>query len=384
MLLIENTADLIDFCEKLQKENFITVDLEFMREKTYYAQICLIQVASKNNAAIIDPIAKDIDLSPFWKIMQDDKIVKVFHSGRQDIEIIYNLSGKIPHPIFDTQIAAMVCGFGEFIGYEPLVEEMLGLELDKTCRLTNWYLRPLDREQLEYALSDVTHLVGVYEKLSELLKEKKREHWVDEEIAELQNPELYEVNPENAWERIRYSSHSSKFLRILQGLAKWRELRAQSHNIPRQSIIKDECLVSIAAMAPKTVEQLSQVRNIRNDVLKGKLAEEILNSIKDALSHPIKIKKPKKNKPMTAGQASLFELLKIMLKIVSLQEGVVGRVIVSDDYLKKFAMKYQDEQNPLLKGWRKEIFGEEALLMREGKISICYNCVTQRVEFNHE
>ena len=384
MLFIEKTADLTEFCRSLQKEKFVTVDLEFMREKTYYAQICLIQVASKNAEAIIDPIAKDIDLSPFWEVMQNKNIVKVFHSGRQDIEIIYNLSGKIPNPIFDTQIAAMVCGFGEFIGYEPLVEGLLGCELDKSCRLTNWHLRPLDKKQLEYALSDVTYLVDVYEKLLQKIKESHREHWIDEELAELQNPELYETDPDDAWERIRHSSRSSKFLRILQRLAKWRELRARSHNVPRQSVIKDECLVSIAATAPKTVEQLSQVRNIRADVLKGKLAEEILDAIKDALSHPIKIKKPKKNKPMSAGQASLFELLKIMLKVVSLQEGVVARVIVSDDDLRNFAMKYQDDQNPLLKGWRKEIFGNEAVLMREGKISICYNCETQRVDFNHE
>ena len=384
MLLIENNHDLLAFCDNLKQEKFVTVDLEFMREKTYYAQICLIQVASKNFSAIIDPIAKDLDLSPFWEIMQEENIVKVFHSGRQDIEIIYNLSGKVPHPIFDTQIAAMVCGFGEFIGYETLVEDLLGRELDKTCRLTNWHLRPLDKEQLKYALSDVTHLVDVYEKLSEMMKENHRENWIKEEIAELEDPKMYEVDPEEAWEKIRHSSRSSKFLRILQRLGKWRELRAQKHNVPRQSVIKDECLVSIAAMAPKTVEQLAQVRNIRNDVLKGKLADEILDSIKDALSHPIKIKKPKKNKPMNAGQASLFEILKIMLKIVSLQEGVVARIIVSDEDLKKFAMEYQDEKNPLLKGWRKKLFGNEAVLMREGKISICYNCTEHRVDFNHE
>lgn len=383
MLLIENNADLQEFCNKLEKEKFVTVDLEFMREKTYYAQICLIQVASKNCAAIIDPLAKDLDLSPFWLIMQNEKIVKVFHSCRQDVEIIYNLSGKIPAPIFDTQIAAMVCGFGEFIGYEPLVQGLLGRELDKTCRLTNWHLRPLDKNQLQYALSDVTHLVDVYEKLCEILQKSNREHWIDEELVELQNKDLYEVNPDDAWEKIRYSSHNSKFLRILQRLAKWRELRAQDHNIPRQSIIRDECLVSIAAMAPKTIEELSQVRNIRSDVLKGKLAEEILDSIKDALSHPIKIKKPKKQKPMNAGQASLFELLKIMLKIVSLQEGVVARVIVSDENLRNFAMEYQDSKNPILKGWRKELFGKEAFLMREGKISICYDCANHKVKFDH-
>ena len=384
MLLIEKTSDLKDFCNDLEKEEFITVDLEFMREKTYYAQICLIQVASKNTAAIIDPIAKDIDLSPFWEIMQNEKIVKVFHSCRQDIEIIHNMSGKIPHPLFDTQIAAMVCGFGDSVSYENLVNDLLGKKLDKTCRLTNWHLRPLDEKQLEYALSDVTHLVNVYEKLLEIMKQKNREHWIDDEIAELQDVSLYEQDPDEVWRKIRYSSHSTKFLRILQRLAKWREFRAQRYNLPRQMIIKDECLVSIAAAAPKNTEQLSQVRNIRVDILKGKLASEIIEEIKEALTHPIKIKKEKKQKMMNSEAASFYELLKIMLKIVSLQEGVASKVIASDENLKNFSMAYQDNVNPMLKGWRKEIFGKDAMLLREGKISICYDCKSHRICFNHE
>ena len=383
MLLIDNNEKLHDFCSQINKEEFITVDLEFMREKTYYAQICLIQVASKNTAAIIDPLAKGLDLSSFWDVMQNEKVIKVFHSCRQDVEIIYNMSGKTPNPLFDTQVAAMVCGFGEYIGYESLVKSLLGRELDKTCRLTNWNLRPLDEGQLEYALSDVTHLVDVYEKLCEILRENHREHWFDEEIAALQNPALYEVNPDDVWQKIRYSSHNSKFLRILQQLAKWRELRAQKHNTPRQSVIKDECLVSIAAMAPKSVEQLAQVRNIRKDVLNGKLAAEILDVVKEAIADKkLKIKPIEKYRAFNSAASGLLELLKLMLKIVSLQEGVVPHIIATDENLRDLAMAENDENNPLLKGWRFDLFGKEALLLREGKISICYNCVSKKIDFN--
>ena len=385
MLLIEKTEDLREYCKTLKKEKFITVDLEFMREKTYYAQICLIQVGCKKSAAIIDPLAKGIDLSPFWEIMQNKKIIKVFHACRQDIEIIYNLSGHIPTPIFDTQIAAMVCGFGEFSSYESLVNELLGRELDKSCRLTNWHRRPLDEKELEYAISDVTHLVEIYEKLAEKLKESGREHWIDEETEELQNPQLYDVNPEDAWQKIRYSSHNAKFLRVLKNLAKWREERAKSHNIPRQTVIKDDCLVSVAAMLPKSVSELSQVRNIRPDILNGKLAAEILDIVKNSANdHSIKLPKIEKHHSVPVSEAQLFELLKMMLKLVSQQEGVVAKIVASDDELKQLCAFKEDKNNPVLKGWRYDLFGKKAMLLREGKITICYNCTDKKIEFKQQ
>lgn len=382
MLLIENTEDLENFCKEMNKEPFITVDLEFMREKTYYAQICLIQVGSKNSEAIIDPMAKGIDLSPFWNLMQNKKIVKVFHSCRQDIEIIYNMSGHIPTPIFDTQIAAMACGFGENISYEHLVNELLNRELDKTCRLTNWSIRPLDKTQLEYALSDVTHLVDIYEKMTTMLKEKGREHWLDEEIACLEDPDCYVVQPENAWMRIKHSSHSQKFLRALQKLAEWREIRAQNSNVPRQTIIKDECLVSIAAMWPKSVDDLKKVRNIRPDIVNGKLGTEILEAVKTSNTgkNP-KLKQLERGKNVHSHAIPLYEMLKFFLRIVSQQEGVVARLIASDDDLKMLAMCQQDEKNPVLQGWRKTLFGEDALLLREGKMQLRYDKKKEKIDF---
>lgn len=382
MLLIDNTKSLQDFCKTIENEQFITVDLEFLREKTYYAQICLIQIGSKNGAAIVDPLAKELDMSPFWEIMQNEKIVKVFHSGRQDIEILFNLSGNIPSPIFDTQIAAMVCGFGEYISYENLVHILLGRELDKTCRLTNWMARPLDEKQLEYALCDVTHLVDVYEKLREILQKNGRLHWADEEVRVLQTPSSYVVKPEDAWLKIKHSSHNPHFLRVLQRLAEWREKRAQSHNIPRQMIIKDDCLSSIAAMMPKTETQLAQVRNMRKDILNGKLAEEILQVVASAQQeNGLKLSKDEKGVSLHSSAAQLYELLKTMLKIIGQKEGVVSRLIASDDDLKKMAMFEQDAKNPAFKGWRNEIFGQKAKLLREGKIFVCYNCAKHCIDF---
>ena len=262
MRLIDTNQALTDFCQELTNEPFIAVDLEFLREKTYYAKLCLIQVASPNHAAIIDPLA-EIDLSAFFALMKNPNITKVFHSGRQDIEIIYNQSGFIPEPLFDTQIAAQVCGFGEAVSYENLVKSVLGIQLDKSSRLSDWSLRPLDTKQLEYALSDVTHLVNIYTFLQNKLAETGRLHWLDEEIAILKSPDTYIVRPEDAWQKIRHRSHNSKVLTILRELAAWRERRAQNKNTPRQSIIKDDCLINIAAACPTSKEELEKIRNIR-------------------------------------------------------------------------------------------------------------------------
>jgi len=382
MLLIDKTDSLSNFCKSIENEEFITVDLEFFREKTYYAQICLIQIGSKNGTAIVDPLAKNLDMSSFWEIMQNKKIVKVFHSGRQDIEILYNLSGNIPTSIFDTQIAAMVCGFGEYISYENLAHILLGRELDKTCRLTNWMVRPLDEKQLEYALCDVTYLVDIYEKLREILQKNGRLRWVDEEFEILKNPSSYEVKPEDAWLKIKRSSHNPHFLRVLQRLAEWREKRARSHNIPRQMVIKDDCLCSIAAIMPKTEAQLSQVRNIRKDILNGKLSEEILHIVTEAEKEDgLKLPKDEKNILLNSSSAQLYELLKTALKIIGQKEGVVSRLIAGDEDLKKIAMFESDAKNPVFKGWRNEIFGQKAKLLREGKISICYNSKKHCIEF---
>ncbi|MFV0626708.1 MAG: ribonuclease D [Alphaproteobacteria bacterium] len=373
MNVIDKTENLVEFCSRLKNKEFITVDLEFLREKTYYAKLCLIQVGSFDDCAIIDPLSNDLDLEPFFEILFDKKIVKVFHSCRQDVEIIFNLTNKIPEPIFDTQIAAMVCGFGESVSYETLVNKIVKQELDKTSRLSNWALRPLSEKQLQYALSDVTHLRNVYINLKQKLEETERLHWLDEEMEILKKPETYSINPNDVWQKIKHRSHNVRFLTILRELAAWREKRCQRKNTLRQSLIKDEVLLNIVAIAPTTMEELSEIRNIRKDVLSGKLAEEILEVMVAAKKiKPEKyvvLPKEENNKNFSV---ALYELLKMLLKIVSQEEGVVAKLIATDDNLRDLS-SLKDEDNPVLKGWRKKIFGTQALELREGKISIKYN-----------
>lgn len=379
--LIDSTQKLEEFCSELKKEPFIAIDLEFLREKNYYADLCLIQVASDSNAAIIDPLAKEINLQPFFEIMQDNKIVKVFHSGRQDIEIIYNLSGKIPSPLFDTQVAAMVFGYGESASYENLVKSILKVDLDKTSRCSNWSIRPLDEKQLSYALSDVTHLVKLYQYFSQKLKETNRQSWIESEIAVLSNPQTYHVDPYEVWRKIKHRSHNAHMLTILRELAAWREVRAQSKNTPRQSIIKDDCLVNIAAMNPQTVEELSQIRNIRKDVINGKLAAEILSVLETCkYISPENYVIPPKEKPLPSGGQSLYELLKLLLKICAQENGVVAKLIASEEELKSFAMQ-KDEKLPFFSGWRYEIFGKNALDLRDGNLAISYDNEKHSIAF---
>ena len=364
MKLIENTSELISFCQELNRKPFIAVDLEFLREKSYYAKLCLIQVAAPDTAAIIDPLAPGIELEAFFAVLHNPEVVKVFHSGRQDIEIIYHQAGFIPEPLFDTQTAAQVFGFGEAISYENLVKTILGIQLDKSCRLSDWSLRPLDAKQLEYALSDVTHLVPVYEHLRGKLAESGRGHWLDEEFAALADPETYIVHPEDVWQKIKH--------------------RAQSKDTPRQSIIRDDCLLNIAAACPDCREDLEKIRNIRKDVVTGKLGEEILEVIQKAVKiPPSAYVKPEHEKMLPVGAAALYELLRLLLKIRSQEQGVIPRLIASDDDLKRLAV-FSDRKNPVLRGWRFEIFGRDAVALREGKLSISYDAEHHRIEIGEK
>ncbi|MDD4556288.1 MAG: ribonuclease D [Alphaproteobacteria bacterium] len=380
MNVIEKNEELIEFCRRLKNKEFITVDLEFLREKTYYAKLCLIQVGSVEECAIIDPLAEGINLQPFFDIMSDKKIVKVFHSCRQDVEIIHNLTNKIPEPIFDTQIAAMVCGYGESVSYETLVNKIVKQELDKTSRLSNWGKRPLDEKQLKYALSDVTHLRDIYLNLKENLEKNNSLHWLDEEMEILKTPETYFVDPYDVWQKIKHRSHNVKFLTLLRELAAWREKRSQRKNTLRQSVIKDEVLLSIAAISPTSHEELAEIRNIRKDVLSGKLADEIIEVVKAFKEiKPEDYVKLPKEKNNNSFSAALYELLKMLLKIVSQEKGVVAKLIASDDDLRDFA-SFRDENNPILKGWRLKIFGTDALELREGKIYIKYNNAKKTID----
>ena len=377
MRIIENTEDIKALCRELKKQKFITVDTEFVREKTYYPLLCLLQVGWLDDAAIIDPLAEGLDLGPFLEILQNKKILKVFHSGRQDIEIFYNISGKIPTPVFDTQIAAAVAGFGASISYDGLVRAVTQTELDKSSRLTDWSKRPLSKTQLEYALRDVTFLIPCYQYLADYLKTHKRESWIKEEIATLCDENVYKSDPENAWQKIHHTAHSPKFLAVLKALATWRELRAMKHNLPRRTLIKDEILINIAATAPQSIEELVKVRNMRADIAKGKLGVEIVEAIQVALAEPLNndLRKIEREKQVTIPptSAALMEVLRMVLKIRSEQEGVVARLIATEQDLRQIACGNNDKENPALQGWRYEIFGKYALAFRKGKAVLCYD-----------
>lgn len=382
MEVITTTAGLQELCAALTQNPFITVDLEFLREHHYYAKLCLIQLGSANRCAIVDPLAEGLDLRPFFNLMTAPTVTKVFHSGRQDIEIIYNLCGKIPAPLFDTQVAAMVAGFGESISYENLAAHLLRVRLDKTNRLSDWSKRPLSESQLAYALSDVTHLVHIYEQLSQKIDSLGRAEWISDEMKTLSNPATYEVKPEEAWLKIKHRSHNARFLTILRELAAWRELRSQRKDLPRQSYIKDDMLLAVCAANPETKEQLCQIRNLRKDLAAGKLGDEIMAVLEYCRSIPEEAYvTPPKIKELPDKSSALYELLKLLLKITSQQEGVVARLIASDDDLHALSV-FRDKDNPVLSGWRYELFGRHADALRKGLLSISFNPETRRIEID--
>ncbi len=376
MNLIDNTGDLKAACKILKKQKVIAIDCEFIREKTFYPIPCLIQVGYDEGAFIIDAQAKDMDLAEFFALMQNKKILKVFHSGRQDIEIIYNLSGSLPVSVFDTQIAAQACGLGECVSYENLVRVYCGLELDKSCRLTNWQLRPLSAEQLEYAAGDVTHLITCYHKIAAYLKENNRESWIAEDMADLTSLAHYEQNTKDAWLRIRHNGHSLMFLNALKALATWREKRAIECNLSRQNIMKDDVLVNIAAAFPKNMDEMKHVRGMRPDVARGKLAKEIIDILAGIADGSLDktLAKIDRERDITLPPSlhSLCEILKLLLKIKSNEYGVVSRLITTEKNLREY-IKNPKAKNEILKGWRYDVFGKTAEAFCQGKLAITYS-----------
>lgn len=381
MQLIENTDALREICQKFATEEFVCVDLEFLREHTYFAKLCLIQIASINDAAIIDPLSSDINLEVFFELMQNPNVIKVFHSGRQDIEIIYNLSGKIPVPLFDTQIAAQAAGFGESISYEHLVTHIRHIELDKSFRLSDWSRRPLTENQLNYAISDVTHLVYIYQYLKKWLEQQCRIHWIDDEMNALCDVNLYKVNPDEMWLKMRHRSHSASFLTMLRELAAWRELRAINKNVPRQSFVKDDILLNICAAKPCSKEDLANIRGMRQDLASGKIGDEIIEVIqKVKLLNKKDYVTPPKTKDLPNTDLSLLELLKLLLKIIAQEQKITPRLLASEDELKIFC---HDHNAPVsfMNGWRYEIFGSQAEKLCNGKTAIAYNAQSHQIDF---
>lgn len=382
MQLINTDEQLVEFCNALKKQPFITVDSEFIREHCYYPKLCLLQVAYDGDAAIIDSMSK-VDLTPFFEILQNPQIVKVFHSGRQDIEIFYNLTGKTPKNVFDTQIAAMVCGFPENIGYGNLVHDILHIDLDKSQRLTDWSIRPLDESQLKYAISDVTYLVDCYKYLLNYMQQNHRQDWINEETSLLCDEKGYCINPDEAWLRIKHNAHSPNFLAALKYLAAWRERRAQKFNVPRSGILKDDVLLNIASTFPKSVDELKNVRNLKSEIINGRLGAEIIEALQEAAHNPMPSDicraDRKQNHCIPNHEQSLMEVLKLLLKIKSLEAGVIAKLIADDEDL-RYIILNQPQNTKAMQSWRYEIFGKYAEQICKGKLSITYNPKIKSIE----
>jgi ribonuclease D len=380
--VITKTDELQKLCERLKFAAYITVDTEFMREHTYWPILCLIQVGTPDEAHAIDPMAHGLDLSPFFDLMTDSNILKVFHAARQDIEIFVHLTGKVPHPLFDSQVAAMVCGFGEQAGYETLVSRLVGANLDKSARFTDWSHRPLTPRQVEYALGDVTHLCIVYEKLAETLAENGRTNWLDEEMAVLMRTETYLVEPDEAWLRIKSRNRNRRFLALVKELAAWREREAQNRDVPRGRIVKDETLLEIAALRPANLDTLEKVRGISKRYSTEPHGNELLDVIAKALKIPDSELPAAPPAPAMIATGPETDLLKLLLKMKSQEHGVAAKLVATSEQLEDLAT-VKSADNPLLKGWRWELFGREASAILRGEVGFAVrhgNLVTFEVD----
>jgi ribonuclease D len=370
MHVITTTPDLSDLCRRLSAHSYVAVDTEFIREQTFWPRLCVIQLAGPGDEAIVDPLAKDIDLAPFYALMADERVVKVFHAARQDLEIVWTQARLIPRPIFDTQVAAMVCGFGEAVSYVSLVKQVTGVNLDKTSRFTDWARRPLSEKQLAYALADVTHLRDIYRHLKDELEVTGRVRWLDEEMAALTNPETYETRPEDAWKRLKLRVRNRKGLAVLIEVAAWRDHLAQTLDVPRNRILRDEALYDIAGHAPVEAAQLSQLRSLSEGFARSGRAKEIVEAVKRGLKRDPKTIPPlREGSGLPAEKTATVELLRVLLKACAARNKVAPRLIADADDLERLAM--EDEPDiAALKGWRYQLFGAEAQRLKRGEVAL--------------
>jgi ribonuclease D len=369
MDLITTTADLAATCTRLAQHPVITVDTEFLRETTYYPLLCVVQLASPEEAVVIDALAEGIDLKPLFALMAEEKVLKVFHAARQDIEIVWHLAGIVPQPIFDTQVAAMVLGYGDSIAYDQLVERITGHRPDKTHRFTDWSRRPLTKEQVHYAVSDVTHLRDVFAALDADLKKRSRSDWVSEEMEVLTSPRTYDFHPERAWERLKTRVRKPKELAVLMEIAAWREQEAQSRDVPRSRVLKDDAVGDIATHAPTTLERLGSLRSLPKGFERSKWGADIVAAVQRGLARDVatlpKIEKPRNN----SNGAAIVELLKVLLRMTSERYAVASKVIATVDDLDQIAAD-DDADVAALRGWRRELFGEAALALKHGRLAL--------------
>ena len=371
MTVIADSTSLTKFCDRLIKSSYITVDTEFMRDQTYWPRLCLVQIANEHEAAAIDTLAKGIDITPLLNLFTNPRILKIFHAARQDLEIFYRLMGRLPSPIFDTQIAAMVCGFGDSAGYDTLVRKLTDETIDKSSRFTDWALRPLSQRQINYALGDVTHLRQVYIKLNEMLGQNNRHNWMDEELSILRDTKNYTFAPEDAWRRIKYRAPKPRFLAILKEVAAWREIEAQNKDIPRNRIVRDESLIEISHHAPKTINDLSRARGLSLKKAEGSLGKALLNAVKVGLNVPSEnLPEVKRDAPLPKGIGPITDLLKVLLKLKCEKHDVAQKLIATVNDMEQIAAFGQNANVPALQGWRQEVFGIDALRLRSGQLAM--------------
>lgn len=371
MEIITTTKDLESACLDLATADFVTIDTEFLREKTFWPVLCLIQLASPDRALIVDPLAKGIDLAPFFKLMADQSVLKVFHAARQDLEIIFHLGDMLPKPIFDSQVAAMVLGFGDSVAYDSLVGRITGAHIDKTSRFTDWSRRPLTEQQLNYALADVTHLRDVYLELKTQLNERGRSTWLNEEMAILEARQTYDMHPDDAWKRLRNRMRKPQDLAILQKIAAWRENMARGRDVPRGRVLKDDALYEVAQQKPRDSAALGRLRTIPNGWERSELGQLLMDELKTAYEIP-KEDWPEvvRHKPAPEGTGAATDLLKVLLKTIVDEEGVAAKVIANADDLEKIAAHGATAEVAALSGWRKELFGDKAIKLISGELAL--------------
>ncbi len=370
-MIIKTQEQLNKTCAELSEKPYLTIDTEFLRDKTYYSKLCLIQLAGPGvDAVAVDPIEHKLDWTPLDALMQNENVIKVFHAARQDIEIFYQMNGVVPYPIFDTQVAAMVCGYGDSIAYNKLVEGITGTALAKNAQFTDWSRRPLSSKQLTYALDDVIYLRDVYESLDAQLKKQKRDGWLKQEMDILTNPDTYEIPLDTVWKRVKIRSDKPEVLAILRDLAKWREETARSKNVPRNRIMKDDALADIAIYMPKNSEGLSRIRNVPKDMKRGEKADKIINLINNARrSNKDTWPQVKRGKTFPKEATPILEMLKLLLKINCSENDVAPKLIANVSDLEEIAAENEPDCKAV-KGWRLEVFGKDALALKSGNITL--------------
>ncbi len=370
MRVITTTDQLAQAVRELSVHPYVTVDTEFLREQTFWPELCLIQLAGPGVELIVDPLAPELDLAPFFELMADKRVMKVFHAARQDIEIVYSEAGIIPSPVFDTQVAAMVCGFGESVSYVNLVKKVTGKDLDKSSRFTDWSRRPLSEKQLIYALGDVTHLRDIYLHLKTELEVSGRSSWLSEEMGELTDTKTYESAPDDAWRRLKLRVKNRKALAVLIELAAWRDRIAQAQDVPRGRILRDEALYDIANQAPTSVEQLGELRTLSDGFSRSARAKDIIETVKRGLARDFKTLPPlPQGQPLSAEATATLELLKVLLKAAAARHRVAPRLIADSGDLEAIAVEAEPDV-PAMKGWRRQLFGEDALRLKRGELAL--------------